>query len=442
MTFEAIGEYGEAGSVAAEPGLSGILDALVHTEKQIAALQARQIRLMAEAVALAERAAELLPATRREREIPLRSTAAEIGAALRMSDRTVQRRLNDAWTLSDRFPATCAALADGRISRAHVEVILDAGVPIDDDDSRAAFERDALVRAEAETPARLRSIVAVLAERHHPTSITDRHRRARRTRGVFAKDTADGMGELLVVGPAVLIHGIHDRLTQYAHRIRTDAADADGMGARSDDRTMDQLRADVLADLLLSGTTTAAGDGLDAIRAHVQVTVPAGILTGDGAGAGTGTAILAGLGPIDAGTARRLAGAAVGWDRLLLHPVTGALLCVDRYRPNADLKRHLRARDEHCRFPGCRQPIWRTDIDHSTDHARGGPTAEHNLAHLCKRHHTLKHAAQWIIVHLGHGVLQWTSPTGRVYIDTPTPTLRFIPADPADDPPPGDPPPF
>ncbi|MCR2678846.1 hypothetical protein NSP03_24390, partial [Salmonella enterica] len=63
-----------------------------------------------------------------------------------------------------------------------------------------------------------------------------------------------------------------------------------------------------------------------------------------------GTRILAaeldGMIPIDPATARRLAGAASGWDRVLTHPISGALLAVDRYRPSEDLRRHLRARDE------------------------------------------------------------------------------------------------
>lgn len=56
------------------------------------------------------------------------------------------------------------------------------------------------------------------------------------------------------------------------------------------------------------------------------------------------------------------------------------------------------------------------------------------MALLCPRHHDMKHAAAWIITHLGRGVLRWTSPSGRTYIDTPTPTLRFFPSNPDPDP--------
>lgn len=118
----------------------------------------------------------------------------------------------------------------------------------------------------------------------------------------------------------------------------------------------------------------------------------------------------------------------------MTHPITGAILAIDRYRVTADLERALRVRDEHCRFPGCRQPPWRCDRDHTHDAARGGRTCLQNLACLCRRHHTLKHATEWGVRQLGGGTLEWTSPTGLTYIDIPPTTLRFIPD--------GDPPPF
>ena len=58
---------------------------------------------------------------------------------------------------------------------------------------------------------------------------------------------------------------------------------------------MDQRRADILADLLLSAAPAALSEGLGAIRAHVQVTVPVLTL----AGAQETGATLAGYGPID-----------------------------------------------------------------------------------------------------------------------------------------------
>lgn len=419
-----------------------LIVSLQTTQAHISWLQAHEATLYTALVEMVELQAGRLPAgARRDREMPLRTATAEIATALRITERTVQRRMSDATTLMLRFGRTHTALSEGRISQAHATVIMDAGVAIDDDEARAAFELAALDRAEIETAGRLRSISRTIAEKAQPVSIAQRHRIARLRRGVFVRDIEDGMAELNAVLPAVLAHGIHDRLTQMGHHVRTAAraeggaraaagADGDGAAVAVDDRTMDQLRADILTDLALAGSPVASARGLDAITAHVQVTIPVLTLSGvrdDGAE-------LAGTGPIDPDTARSLAATAPGWDRVMTHPITGAILAVDRYRPNADLRRALRVRDEHCRFPGCRQPAWRCDVDHTQDAAHGGPTCDHNLECLCKRHHVLRHATDWTVRQLGGGTLEWTSPTGLIYIDIPPTTLRFMPM--------GDPPPF
>jgi hypothetical protein len=162
---------------------------------------------------------------------------------------------------------------------------------------------------------------------------------------------------------------------------------------------------------------------LASITGTVAVTVPILTLMG----VDSTPAELNGTCPIDPETAKKLAGAASGWDRVLTHPVTGALLAVDRYRPNTDLKRHLKARDQRCRFPTCGYPARDCDLDHTQDAASGGATSIENLGDFCRRHHVLKHHTPWHVEQLGNGLLAWTSPTGTVYIDTPPPqnTITF-----------------
>ena len=67
----------------------------------------------------------------------------------------------------------------------------------------------------------------------------------------------------------------------------------------------------------------------------------------------------------------------------------------------------------------------RSDADHTIDFQFGGPTEVSNLAHLCRRHHTLKHQTPWSVVQKRGGVLEWTSPTGRVYPDHPSSGVHF-----------------
>ena len=72
-------------------------------------------------------------------------------------------------------------------------------------------------------------------------------------------------------------------------------------------------------------------------------------------------------------------------------------------------------------------PARLSDIDHTLDFALGGQTTGANLAHLCRRHHTLKHHAAWRVVQHPGGVLEWTSPAGIPYIDRPVSTVAFAP---------------
>ncbi len=396
----------------------------------VARAQAAQARVLVRTADLGKRrVAALTSPSSREAELPYRALAAELGAAAKVSDRTVQNRMNEAAVLNESFPATFEAWGEGRISTGHVAVIMEHGLTLPEP-ARSEFESEAVVRAESTTPGRLGSSLARLAESLQPRTIAERHQQARASRGAYVRDIGDGMAEFSTVQPAVLAHGMHDRITQQAKAIKTaDPTDA---------RTLDQIRADLIADMLLTtapDAQTGAGmsdgfGGLGAIQAIVNITVPALAL----AGVTDEPAQLVGRCPIDAETARQLARHAPGWDRVLADPITGCVLAVDRYTPSADMKRFLRARDQHCRFPGCRQPAHRCDRDHTLDYALGGVTDVCNLACLCKRHHTLKGETAWTVRQLGGGVLEWTSPGGHVYIDKPPPAVHFTPNT--------DPPPF
>ncbi len=160
---------------------------------------------------------------------------------------------------------------------------------------------------------------------------------------------------------------------------------------------------------------------LGAIRARVQVVVPALTIL-DPTAEHDDPADLIGHGPLDAATARSLAEATtLPWDRVITHPITGAVLHTDTYHRTTAIDRYLRARDRRCRWPGCTVPAIRCEVDHTRDHALGGPTHVANLAHLCQRHHTQKQFTRWSVKQLPGGILQWTSPTGRTYTDEPLP---------------------
>lgn len=416
--------------------LSAVVSSLQAVEKTLQGVLAARDGLLALANRLAMSIAEK-GAGLDDSDLTLRTVAAELATALRVSDRTVQRRMVAAEVLVERFPQVWHAQGAGLITAGHARVIVDAGSHIDDDDARAAYAARVLEFAQDESPNRVRVIAERIAQQYQSRTLDERHEDARGRRDVWVTDGPDAMSELHVYGPSVLIHGAHDRLTQMAKELASrDAgsapmpsaseASASVASAATDPRTLGQRRFDLAADLLLTGAPAGhdtVGALLASIKAQVAVTVPVTtLMSADGP-----AAELSGRAPMDLASARALAGAAAGWDRVLTHPVNGGVLSVDRYRPPESLRRRLRSRDERCRFPGCGMPARDSDLDHTLDAAFGGETSEGNLAALCRRHHVLKHQTPWHVVQLGDGLLEWTSPTGRTYVDRPPPpnTVTF-----------------
>lgn len=347
---------------------------------------------------------------------------------------------------------------------------------------RKEYEQAVLAAAQSSTPNQLRPIARRLAESWAETTIDERHREAAQRRRVTVTDAGDGMADLLAHLPLIEAVAIRDRLTRIARaaergerEVRSaeerraaapggpmEQPEAPDLGAEDREasgrdalksprspgppepgeaeqsaRSRDQVRVDAFVELLLGADvfSLTAGSAAEAISARVQVIVPVTSLTGTGIDIGTGVisagiattgrkggsgiAELAGFGPVTLDAARDLAAHAAHWEATGTHPDTGAVLSVDRYRPSAEMRRLLGARDLTCRFPGCRVPVHRCDFDHTVDAAHGGPTSTENLAALCRGHHTLKHRTDWTVQQLGGGVLRWISPTGRVRVTHP-----------------------
>jgi hypothetical protein len=296
------------------------------------------------------------------------------------------------------------------------------------------------------TPAQLKAALAGLVVRLDPDGTATRVREAVARRKVSVRELEPGLARVTADVPTARGVGAVARLREAATELfdqnivekeEPDAA-ADGDAGSDqgsdgseppvvDDRTVVQIMADMFCDLLLAasfrghGVADSARDALSAIRPTVQVTIPAETLTG----AQVGGAVIDGVGPIDDETARRLAGGARMWTRVFTDPATGVPVCVDRYRPSKKQKRFLQARDQQCRFPGCRRAAQKCDIDHTIARSEGGPTCLCNLEHFCKRHHVVKHETAWEVEQLPGGILVFTAPTKRTYVTRPPGTVRF-----------------
>ncbi len=91
------------------------------------------------------------------------------------------------------------------------------------------------------------------------------------------------------------------------------------------------------------------------------------------------------------------------------------------YRPPPRLREFVTARDVTCRFPPCRQPAWRADLDHTLAWDKGGRTCSCDLGGGCRRHHQLKQHPRWRLEQTRPGVFTWTTPAGRTYTTGPDP---------------------
>jgi hypothetical protein len=371
----------------------------------------------------------------------------EVAFALRWTRRAAALRLELARQLVEDLPRVWEALRAGEIDVPKVLVICElAGCLPDRSAARGLVER-VLVQAPRLTTGQLRARLRRLVLAADPEAARRRCAAGLRGRRVEVLDGHDGTGE--VWGRGLAPQGVAaawERLTAIARAAR-------GAG---DGRTIDQLRADALLDLLV-GEGVAVGDPVSCHTAGLvpapptspAVSPPAALpgprrgvvelqvplttlmsltrLPGD----------LAGFGPVIADVARQVAQQHHdGVWRFSVYNEIGHLLChgVTRARPDhagrqrkrrpaAEVAAFVRARNRTCVAPGCRVPAANCDLDHITDWARGGETDVSNLDPKCRLHHRFKHESGARVISLAPGVVGWQTPRGLQYVSSPDPPL-------------------
>src|SRR6266576_240262 len=75
------------------------------------------------------------------------------------------------------------------------------------------------------------------------------------------------------------------------------------------------------------------------------------------------------------------------------------------------LRKVLRIRDGHCRWPGCERPASWCDGHHLVHWIYGGPTDLDNLVLLCRRHHRMVHEGGWQLIKTDDGQIVVIAPT-------------------------------
>jgi hypothetical protein len=410
--------------------ISAIIDPLIENEKALARCYAERVRLLAELDHLGRQPRILAglcgdpiesgrndPDTAAhgpswdDEELARRTMAAEAGAALRLRANTAGGMIFDATRLNDGLPAFHEALTAGRITWGHALKMLELSINLPDE-VLPRFEAAVLGAAETRTSTQFAKVAVKVRERMHPTTLQERAEVGFATRRVVLRPDADGMAWLNAYLKADEAQAAYARLSRIA--VDLDADDA-AAGVPDQPRTKDQRRADAYRDLLLDGIGPGGlGHG---IRGTVHVTVPALTLLDRS----DEPAILEGYGPIDPETARRIAGTATSWTRILTHPETGCRLSVgtEQYAPPADMRRYLQIRDGTCQGIGCTRRATLSEIDHTQAWNTGGQTHVDNLVHLCKACHRLKHQSSFSTSQGPNGVLTWTTPGGKKYTSRP-----------------------
>jgi hypothetical protein len=348
----------------------------------------------------------------------MEAVAAEVGAALRISQGLAASRLRYARAMRERLPKVAELFRAGEIGFLlfcaivfRTDLITDPTLMARVDAQLAAN----VVRWPSMSRGRLAGAIDKIVVNADRDALRQRIK-SKADREVCVSVRTDGLCELggTVLQPDGM--ALDQRLNALAATV-----------CPHDPRTRDQRRADALGALAAGADRLGCrcdrpdcAAGARPPAGPVVIHVIAEQATVDGGGAQPGSEIAAdGLIPPEviaelAGTAKRVA---------LVHP--GDSAPEPGYTPSKALADFVRCRDLTCRWPGCDRPAWDCDLDHTIPYSEGGPTHAANLKCYCRTHHLVKTFYDWREQQLADGTLILTSPTKHTYVTTPGSALLF-----------------
>jgi hypothetical protein len=361
---------------------------------------------------------------RREREHPARKaqspnfaltarqeTVVEVGELWGMSETWVRKQLNVALCLAEHFPVLWQLCLIGSLDAYRATLVADAArahLHHPEEYHRFATRITAFVRRHLRTidgvggqplvtctHKQLRNKIGYELRTLRPGDAEQRFRKRYAERHVTGRDDEDGMSWLSISHTTDQVRLAHHRLTVAAKQKR----------AAGDDRTLDQLRADLAIDLLVGRAEAAPVPAY--ARPIVNVTVPIQTLMGLSDDPG----VLSGGTVIPAGLARMIADRPGStWHRMLTDPAGRMVeLSTRSYRPTRSIWSWVVADHGACFRPGCDTPATESELDHRVAWP-DGPTDTKNLWPGCGSDHKAKHAP-------GFGIEQ--TPDGAYCLRTP-----------------------
>jgi hypothetical protein len=367
----------------------------------------------------------------------MEAVAAEVAAALRISQGLAASRLRYARALRERLPQVGEVFKAGDIDYRMFQTLVYRIDLIDNPEVLATVDATLaanVVRWPSMTQGRLVAQVDKIVANADVDALR-RRTKTQHDRVIWIGPDHDGTAEIngRLLSPDA--HALDKRLDALAATV-----------CAQDPRSPQQRRADALGALAAGadrlGCRCGRGEGAAGKRpapAPVVIHVIAEQATLDGRGSAPGSEVRAdGLIPPELIAELAKSAKLVP----LSHP--GDTAPEDGYVPSKALADFVRCRDLTCRWPGCDQPAVNCDIDHTVPYAQGGRTHASNLKCYCRTHHLVKTFFGWTERQLADGTLILTSPAGQTYVTTPGSALLFpslcyasggLPAPEADPPP-------
>ena len=318
-------------------------------------------------------------------EIAYLSASAEIRCALNLTRRAADRELDFAQTLRQRLPKVWDALVTGTLDVRRARTITDGTDHLSIDTARAVVDQILEPAAEWTTgqiAARLRKLCIEV----DPEEAKDRYQYAVNQRHIEMRSTEAGTAN---IGGYDLPPDQAARVMSRINRI------AESLRVAGEERTMDQLRADVFLDLLDGGELAKTGKkGIVDIHVDLETLTRLSEHPGD----------LAGYGPVVADIARQVAENRhrQQW-RYQVTDKEGEIIDhgITRRRPTAAQRRYVE--------------IHNPDMDHTQPWSENGPTKTTNLGPNCAHDHYVRHQAGWTYRRAANGDHLWTTRLGHVY---------------------------
>ena len=332
----------------------------------------------------------------------------ELAFALAWTEYKAADLVSTALSTVDKTPAMLAAMLAGQADLDKARMVADELADVEDPEQARAIVARLLPELDRCTTAQLRVRARRLVLTVNPDLVRQRHAKAVQQRSVSHQEYGNGTASLSAwYLPKDQAAAVWEHIDAIARATRT-GGDPAGRG-------IDQIRADVFADLLAGVDPTLAGAATPAARKgviHLSIGLTTLACVDDEPGE------IAGFAPVPADLARQIAtqlATTADW-RYAVIDDNGDLAAEGRlrYRPTAAQTAFIRTRDRTCRAPGCRKPAMNCHIDHNLDWAHGGPTLIANLCNLCAAHHGGKHKGRYRLRRGPYGT-RWTTPRGRHY---------------------------